>query len=120
MAKLRGSWPVLLGLAAAFLLLFWWQRSRSQFLAIERQRPTAVRLAADCELPLADVLALRDMVGLDVAVERWRAAGQALASLLGPAEPSAASRRAAIEQVAPNAVAARRFLMLRERFAARH
>ena len=125
----RGSWPALLALAAAFVLLFYWQRSRSTFLQIEQERPVAARMAPLFGVEVADVLALRDMAGLHAPEGVWyrlvglyaaevktvRAAGPVGAPVVIDREHAsfAASR------VAPDDLAARRFLLLRERFAAR-
>lgn len=136
----RGSWPVLLALAAAFLVLFAVQRHRSTFLRIEAERPAAVELARETGLGVADVFALRDLVGADAAAVAWRDAALAFARLRGElgdalavvavAGDAAAARRAraaapdadrAWEQfrVEPAALPGLRFLALRERFAAR-
>ena len=66
-----GSWPVLVTAAALFLLLFWLQRQRSSFLAIERERDTAAVIGQLQGLPVADVLALRDLVGARAPVSAW-------------------------------------------------
>lgn len=135
-----GSWPVLLALAAAFLVLFAVQRHRSTFLRIEAERPAALALAREAGLGIADVLALRDLVGVDAAAAAWRDAalafarlrfelGDPLAAVAVAGEPAAARRaRAAAADPAAAWAAFRvdaaalpglRFLLLRERFAAR-
>ena len=108
----RGSWPWLCGLVVVFLLLFAWQRARSSFLRIEADRAPAAALAAQHGLAVAEVLALRDLVGVDAAAVRWyeavgryAAAGGHEAGLAGLGEDAALTQR--------------RFAMLRERFAAR-
>ena len=117
----RGSWPVLLLLATVFLLLFYWQRSHSSFLQIERERQTAQLLADQVEVDLATMLALRDMIGLDVPVEQWASEALALqrsiesARLAGEPDPVVSG----VRLFAPTPLAARRFALLRERFAAR-
>lgn len=140
----RGSWPVLLLLSATFVALFYAVRGRSVFLQIERDRAGAEVLTRQTGVPLADVLALRDLIGLHAAPSEWQgvvtrfAAGLADASQLvadqvtqspaprvplgnsvGPVvvEPEAAA--VAIRGIAKTPLAARRFLVLRERFAAR-
>jgi hypothetical protein len=130
----RGSWPVLLALATAFVLLFYWQRSRSTFLLIEQERPAAVELAGRAGVDVADVLALRDMIGLGASASEWEALVNEFASWLRrvPAasqpldrhaepvwKPQLSGRPFAAGKIAPDALAARRFLLLRERFAAR-
>lgn len=97
MSPRRGSWPVLLALAAAFLLLFSWQRGRSTFLRIEAERDAAQAIAEQHGLPLAAVFALRDMVGVDAPEPRWRDAARAFAVdgalLVGDGDPALARRR---------------------------
>ncbi|MCB9876197.1 MAG: hypothetical protein H6835_01235 [Planctomycetes bacterium] len=101
-----GSWPPLLGLVVAFLLLFAWQRSRSTFLRIEADREAAGALAAEHGLTVAEVFALRDLVGVDAAAGRWQAAVARFAADGGFAG-------------ADPALLARRFEMLRDRFGGR-
>lgn len=134
MPSRRRSWPALIALAIAFVLLFYWQRSRSTFLRIEQERPAAAELAGRAGLDVADVLALRDMIGLEASAEDWRgvvaefSAGlrdiraeqsrldrgaRGVRSALVPEIPFAASL------VAHNRLAVRRFMLLRERFGAR-
>ncbi|MCK5942071.1 MAG: hypothetical protein KAI24_08895 [Planctomycetes bacterium] len=115
MSRGRGSWPLLLALVVAFVLAFWWQRSRSTFLRIERQRPAASDIATATGLPLADVFALRDLVGATAPRESWLRAAERYADARrrgSPAEP--------IRAVTRDDLQARRFELLRERFAARH
>ena len=111
----RGSWPPLVGFAVLFVLAFWLQRSRSTFLQIERQRDVAVAIAGESGLPLADVLALRDLVGLEAPEARWREAASRLQAGRQQGAPGAALRA-----LTADGVALRRFELLRERFAARH
>ena len=140
---------MLLVLAAAFVLLFYWQRSRSTFLRIEQERPAATELAKGAGLEVADVLALRDMIGLEASAANWQrvvaefsahlhlgkvrvasdssdearghgvvgAAGGGAAGTLPTATPP--EMAFAVSQIAPDALAARRFLLLRERFLSR-
>tara|TARA_R110002096_G_scaffold5956_8_gene27356 strand:- start:861 stop:1286 length:426 start_codon:yes stop_codon:yes gene_type:complete len=140
---------VLLLLAATFVLLFYWQRSRSTFLRIEQERPAAAELAKGAGLDVADVFALRDMIGLEASTADWQrvvaefaahlhvgkmrvandssggaaghgaagAAGGGAAGTLPAATPP--EMAFAASQIAPNALAARRFLLLRERFRSR-
>lgn len=134
MSSRRGSWPVLLALAVAFVLLFFWQRSRSTFLRIELERPAAVELARRAGIDVADVLALRDMIGLEASAEDWRGVvAEFSARLRGlRAEQSRLDRDArgsrsavvpeislAASMVAHDRLAVRRFMLLRERFGAR-
>lgn len=135
-----GSWPVLVTAAALFLVLFWLQRQRSSFLAIERERDTAAVICQLHGLPVADVLALRDLVGARAPVSAWRdaaatfaaargrfgdglaavvAAGHADAAeqaLAAAGQPDAAWQRFRGE---PAAVPGLRFLAIRQRFAGR-
>lgn len=117
----RGSWPPLLLLATAFLLLFYGQRSRSSFLQIDRERPTAQLLADQVDLDVGTMLALRDMIGLAVPVEQWTSKALELqrsieaAQLAGELDPVVSG----VRLIAPTPLAARRFALLRERFAAR-
>lgn len=135
MQRRHGSWPALLVLAVAFLLLFYWQRSRSDFLRIDSQRFVAETMARDLKVPVADILALRDMIGLDASAAAWRLVAADFGACLsapilggqgppkeGPEVVPVASERLAeaIRAVAPDALAGRRFLLVRERFAARH
>ncbi len=140
---------MLLVLAAAFVLLFYWQRSRSTFLRIEQERPAAAELAKGAGLDVADVLALRDMIGLEASTADWQrvvaefsahlqvgkmplandssggatgdgavgATGGGAAATLPAATPP--EMAFAASQIAPDALAARRFLLLRERFRSR-
>lgn len=140
-----GSWPALLALAVAFVLLFYWQRSRSTFLRIEQERPVARAFAARAMIPVADVLALRDMVGLDASVAAWQRLVTDYAKGLRHITGSSMSlRRPAVRNILPvgaraqvveawppgpvataagrfanSKLAQRRFMLLRERFAAR-
>ena len=137
-------------LVAAFVLAFYWQRHRSVFLRIERQRDAAQVLASAHGLATADVLALRDLVGAAASHDVWQQIVvqfakrvhhyRAAAATRSPAhtqateaqsteaqleagqqaevQPAAAELQA-IRVLAPDALAARRFQLLRERFAAR-
>ena len=114
LGRRRGSWPVLLVLVAAFLLAFWLQRSRSRFLRIEAQRPAALALADEFQVPLADVFALRDLVGVEQSGAIWSEQVRAYAERLARGSVAEAARA-----VARNELEERRFLLLRERFAER-
>ncbi len=135
-----GSWPVLVALAVAFLLLFWLQRQRSSFLAIEAERDTAAVIAQLHGLALFDAFALRDLVGATVPVATWQTAAATFAAVRGrmgdglaavvvagdaaaaetalraAGQPDEAWRRFRGE---PAALPGLRFLAMRERFAAR-
>ncbi|MFN7671644.1 MAG: hypothetical protein ACK5S5_14465 [Planctomycetota bacterium] len=76
-----GSWRPLLAVAAAFLAAFTALRSSSDFLAIEADAPAARTLAARHGVPLADALALRELVGLQASTERWHDVVQRYAGL---------------------------------------
>ena len=78
-------------------------------------------LADQVDIDLGAMLALRDMIGLAVPVEQWKSEALALqrridaARLAGEADPVIS----AVRLFAPTPLAARRFALLRERFAAR-
>lgn len=135
-----GSWPPLLAAAVVFLLLFALQRCRSAFLAIEADRAPAAALAAEHGLGVADVFALRDLVGVDAPLERWREAvatfardrarlGEPLAAVAAAGGREAAERARAGAgdavlawqrfRLEPAALPGLRFLAVRDRFAAR-
>jgi hypothetical protein len=76
-----GSWRPLLAVTAAFLVAFTALRSTSDFLAIEADAPAARALAARHGVPLADALALRELVGLQASAERWHDVVQRYAGL---------------------------------------
>jgi hypothetical protein len=139
-ARRGGSWPWLLLVTAAFLLAFAWRRGRSTVLAIEAERPAALALATGHGLPIAEVFALRELIGASAPAAAWAAAvaefarrrtelGPELAAVAvaGPAEPAEAARAAAADpagawarfRVEPAALPGLRFVQLRERFAAR-
>lgn len=107
-----GSWPALLGLVVVFLLLFVVQRARSTFLRIEAERAAAAELAVRHGLSLAEVFALRDLVGVEAVDARWHEAVGRYAAAGGGAE-------GLLGLGADPALTQRRFAMLRERFAAR-
>jgi hypothetical protein len=129
-----------LATAAAFLLAFSWQRSHSSFLRIEQERGAAAGLVGMSRhlthaISVADALALRDLVGLHATQAAWAKTTSEFASLVqsayigqtlsvapaggnGP-EVLLSAIRMAIGQLTDDAVAVRRFLLLRERFAAR-
>jgi hypothetical protein len=130
----------LAGAAVAILIAFFWLRSRSTFLRIEAERPAAATLAGRHGLTLAEVFALRDLVGADAPPAAWERAAAAFPGLqrelgvplaavalaggeiwarnqrAGDADAEAAWQRA---RVAPEALPGLRFLALRDRFAAR-
>lgn len=57
---------ILATLSVVCLALFCVQRARSPFLAAERERGTAAQLAAELGLDWAEVLALREGVGVEL------------------------------------------------------
>jgi len=95
-----GSWRPLLAVTAAFLAAFTALRSSSDFLAIEADAPAARALAARHGVPLADALALRELVGLQASTERWHDVVQRYAGL----RPSLGDPLAAIAATASDAV----------------
>ncbi len=139
-----GSWPLLVAAGALFLLAFAWARSRSTFLAIERDPAPARALAAQHAVPIADVLALRDLLGIEATTDRLAVAvgvyaaqrprtGEPLAAILATGavaatvdaiesalqnapEPAAAWRNFAVTAAALPGL---RFLEVRRRFAER-
>jgi hypothetical protein len=135
-----GSWPWLLAVTAAFLAAFGWLRGRSTLLAIEAERPAALALHQRHGLPLADALALRDLVGAQAPAAQWEAAvvefvrwraelGPELAAVAIAGQPELArtARAGAADAAAawarfrtdPAALPGLRFVQLRERFATR-
>jgi hypothetical protein len=136
----RSSWPLLFAAAAAFLAVFAWQRHRSYFLAIEAARADAEPLARDYGLALADVMALRLLLGRDAPTTAWREAvarygadrmrlGEALAAVaaIGDRAAAEAARTAAPDadtawqrfRTQPAAAPGLEFVAMRDRFAAR-
>lgn len=136
-----GSWPPLLLAGALFLLAFGWQRHRSCFLAIEAMGEAVAATARPYGVDAAAAAALRAMAGVEVVDEAWRttlAAWAAARATLGEElaavavfgdRAAAASARAAAADAASawqrfrsrrEAEPGLRFVMLRERFAARH
>jgi len=136
----RGSWPLLLAAVAVFAGAFTLLRGGSSFLAIERDHAAAAGLASRHGLPVVDVQALRDLVGVEAAAATWEAAtvayatnraelGDGLAAMVAAGEVEAAPmarRRAADAEAAwqlfrtdPRAVPGLRFLSMRQRFADR-
>jgi hypothetical protein len=124
---------------AVFFAAFWLLRADSSFLHIEAQRPAAESIARTNGLSLADVLALRDLVGVDAPQIEWERAAASFAGSRGElGDPLAATalfhpeqaveaRRAAADPAAAwrafavheHAVHGLRFLAMRERFGAR-
>ncbi len=141
MTRKTGSWPFLLGALVLFLALFAWRRADSTFLAIEAEIGAARVVAAQASLAVADALALRDLVGAQVAEAQWQQAAlqfAGLRSVMGDelAAVAVAGQRAAAEaalaagggdaavawrqfRVEPAALPGLRFAAMRARFAAR-
>ena len=144
MSGRRGSWPLLVTGAVVFLLAFALQRGRSPFLWIERNAASGRTLAAQHDLPLAEVLALWELLGSDIAATdlatavasyaaRRTAAGAPLAAMLATGADAAtataieAALRAADDPdqawrqfaVTAAALPGHRFLEVRRRFAER-
>lgn len=135
-----GSWPALLAAGVLFLLAFAWQRQRSSFLAIEAMAAELMAAARPHGIDPAAAFALRAMVGVAVTDESWQATlaawagwrrtlGDELAAVAVFGERTAAeSARAVATDAAaawqgfrsrPEAEPGLRFVVLRERFAAR-
>ncbi|MBL9077150.1 MAG: hypothetical protein JNL08_06595 [Planctomycetes bacterium] len=131
---------MIVALVALFAVAFVVLRQRSGFLAIEADEVAAVPVAAAYGLALADVFALRELVGARAPREVWRAAaaefatlrerlGEPLAAVAVAGEREAAEQaRAAAADAAtawarfgtdPRAAAGHRFLHVRDRFAQR-
>lgn len=136
----RSSWLPLVVLAVAFLAAFAWQRQRSSFLAVERDRAAAKALATRHALAVVDVMALRELVGLAAGDDAWAATvaryaaarqhlGDELAvvAALGDRAAAEAARAAAAAPDAawrqfrtqPAAAPGLQFVLVRDRFAAR-
>lgn len=133
------SWPLILGLAAAFVAAFLLLRASSDFLAIEREAPALHPLARQHDLAPATVFALREQAfalppaDFAALVARFpplvRELGEPLAAvaLFGTPEAARAARaqaadaEAAWQQVRlrPESVPGVRFLQMRDRFAGR-
>lgn len=137
--------PLLVLLGALVLAAVAFQRARSPFLRIEAERDLAVRVAAQAadDLEVVDVLALRELLGVErdeleihlaartFSTLRARFDGSELLAILGVAgeleRVEDALRRAggdvaeteAFVRLWPEAVAATRFARMRERFASR-
>jgi hypothetical protein len=130
-------------LALTAVAAFAWQRGRSPFLRIEAERELAARVAAEAGLDPVEVMALRELVGVDrdeaalgevarrfVADRRAYGGSEALAAVaaggsraVADAVYAAAGRR--VDEAErelrprPEAVLAVRFRTVRERFASR-
>jgi len=122
-----GSWPPLLAASLVFLLFFVWQRGHSTVLQMEGQRAQAQELARAAQttapgVSVADVLALRDLVGVTAAFADWARVTEDFAARLRAArrDPQALEDEVlvAIRAIVADEVAVRRFLVLRDRFAA--
>jgi len=135
-----GSWPAIVLLTVTFLVAFFWLRHRSSFLTIEHDRAAAAAVAAAHGLSLADALALRDLVGVAAPASAWADAaadfarlrprlGDALAAVAVAGERDAAEAALAAAgdavvawqrfSVDARALPGLRYLVVRERFAAR-
>lgn len=137
----RGSTGALLALAAGFLLLFALQRACSPFLRIESEAALAAELARSTGLGTADVMALRELLGVRrtrgelerLCTEFARRRGQvgeplAAVSVAGhaglvdatvAAHAGDGARAWAVFLSRPEAAWGVRFLAVRDRFAAR-
>lgn len=127
--------------AVVFVLLFAWQRSRSTFLRIEAEAPLAHGIATRTGMRPAEVMALREILGVELPPERLEAecrrfraldaelgAGLAVVALMGhEAEARAALSRAGSDPARawedfrsrPEAFSGARFRANAERFARR-
>lgn len=141
MPRRWGSWPFLLALAGGAWLALAWLRADSSFLAIEARRAAAQPLADRHGLPVAEVLAVHDLLGAAAEPAAWAAAVAEFAALrarCGPglgavalaghqalAERHLAAANGDVEaawlacRTEVDALAGVRFLLLRDRFAQR-
>ncbi len=136
----RSSWLPLAAVAVVFLAAFAWLRQRSSFLAIERDRAAAAAIATRHAVAVADVMALRELVGLAAGDDAWQTAvacyaadrqrlGDELAvvAAVGDRAAAEAARAAAAAPDAawrqfrtrPAAAPGLQFVLVRDRFAAR-
>ena len=138
---MKGSALLLLALLLAFLALFWWQRGRSGFLAIEAEAALLAEIGGRHGLDRASVMALRELLDVDQPLPAFEAACAEFAELRGRiGEPLAAVAVAGHPRQAqaafargdgdallawsrfrpdPIAAAGAHFLAVRERFASR-
>jgi hypothetical protein len=136
-----GSWPFLLALAGGSFAALLGLRGSSSFLAIEARHPAAQQLAQVHGLPVAEVLALHDLIGADATAAAWAAAaaefaalrwrcGPGLAAVVLAGQRDLAERHLAAARgdaaaawtacrTEVDALAGVRFLLLADRFAAR-
>ncbi len=139
-----GSLRPLLAVGALFLGGFAWLRGSSDFLALEADAPATAAVARAHGVPLADALALRELVGLAAPAPHWQGVvqryadarprlGDQLAAIAATtasvaiAEQAAAARAAAPDaeaawaafRVQPEAIDGLRFVSVRSRFASR-
>ena len=75
------STRALAGLCLLFLLAFFVQRSRSAFLTIENGRSLAGRVAEQADMTVVEVMALRELLGLDLSEDRLQEAAERFALL---------------------------------------
>jgi hypothetical protein len=135
----RGSWPMILGLVATFVVAFVLLRSNSEFLAIEREAPALRSLAEQHGLPPASVFALREQAPDRSAAEfaaivaRFpplvRELGEPLAAvaLFGTPAAAKAARAQAVDadtawqqaRLRTESLPGVRYLLMRDRFAGR-
>jgi hypothetical protein len=135
----RGSWPMILGLVATFVVAFVLLRSNSEFLAIEREAPALRSLAEQHGLAPASVFALREQAPDRSAAEfaeivaRFpslvRELGEPLAAvaLFGTPSAAQAARALAVDadtawqqaRLRTDSLPGVRYLLMRDRFANR-
>ena len=75
---MKSGWA-LAGFCLLFLAAFFFQRSRSVVLRIEADRPLAERVALETGLTVAEVMSLRELLGLDRSEEQLTADAQRFA-----------------------------------------
>jgi hypothetical protein len=75
----KSGWA-LAGLCLLFLAAFFFQRGRSVVLRIEADRPLAERVALQSGLSVAEVMSLRELLGLDRSEEQLTADAQRFAT----------------------------------------
>ncbi|GAB4163956.1 MAG: hypothetical protein Fur0037_29280 [Planctomycetota bacterium] len=137
----KGSTPILLVLGLAFLAAFWLQRARSPFLAIERDAEAMRLIAGRSGVDTASAMALRELLGTSMPASEFesrcarfgeirRLIGDPLAVLTVAGDEELARRELARAggdsdlawkhlSARTEAMAALRFLAVRERFRAR-
>ena len=106
---------ILIAISIATTVLFTIQRARSPFLAAEKDRAASEALARELVIPLADVQALHEGVGVDLGDQELGARAARWKALLA----HHGAREAAARELCGDELLAVRFLSVAERFARR-